>query len=182
MVLPYLCTWKYQISRSRLFRVVSGQAFYVSKDEDPHNLSGQQVPMFDHIHNKKQNFLVFGLNIPSSSLSLALSMHITQNSLTPHTIPSCICAHGWDPPEPSLLQTEQLFQPLCVCQMFQPLHCTLLDSLQYVCILLSWTLTPGVSPGLSRAEGSFTHLNLLAMLFLVQPRRLLKLERCFEIS
>lgn len=87
-------------------------------------------------HNKKGFFLIFELNIPSFSLSLALSMHIAQNSLTLHTIPSCICTHGWDPPEPSLLQTAQLFQPLCVWQMLQALYCTLLDSLQYVCILL----------------------------------------------
>lgn len=96
-----------------------------------HNLSGQWVPMFDHTQNKKVFFLVFELNIPCFNLSLALWMHFTKRSLT-----SCICTHGWGPPELSLLQTQQLFQPLCVCQMLQPLHCTSLDSLQYVCILL----------------------------------------------
>lgn len=110
--------------------------------------------MFDHTHSKKVFFLVFELNSPSFNLSLVLSMHIAKKNLTLHTIPSYICTHGRDPPEPPVLQTKQLFQPLCVCQMLHPLHCALLDSSSLSASFLSCTQTPDVSPGLSRGEGS----------------------------
>lgn len=139
----------------------------------PPQPSGQGVPMFDHTHNKKEFFILFELYIPCFDLSLALSIHISKKSLTLHTIPSCICTCWCDPPEPSVIQSKQLFQPFCECQMLQPLHCTLLVSLQYVCILL---VLDTAARCLTSAEQRWriTYLNLLAML--------LKSEGCFKIS
>ena len=78
------------------------------------------------------------------------------------------------------LRSSQLFQPFLVWQMLQslyPLCGSVLESVQYVCslpVLGSPVLDSAFQMCLTRAEkgGRITSLDLLATLFLTQPRRL----------
>ncbi|KAK4831314.1 hypothetical protein QYF61_016803, partial [Mycteria americana] len=81
-------------------------------------------------------------------------------------------------PEPSLLQTEELSQPVFIAEVLQPsdhLHGPALDSLQQVHILLRFgapELDAALQGGLTRAEqrGRIPSLALLATLLWMQPR------------
>lgn len=133
----------------------------------------RSIPMF------RWSFLYFHL----CPLPLVQSLDAAEKSLALSMPYQAVTHIGEITPEPSLLQARQsqISQPLLDCQMLQsPNHLCgpSLDSLlhAHVCIELgSPKLDPALELCLTRAEqrGRITSLSLLAMLFLMQTRRLL---------
>lgn len=156
-----------------------------------HDLSGQHVPVFDHVHSMK-GFCILKWNflfLLSHTLCL-LSFHWA--SLTEvwcclfyflSTSPNPIFIHiDKILPKPSLPQAQQsqLSQTLLVWQVLWVLHlCGLLLDSHYYNHVLSMpeprTSAPEVSPQCLIQE-SITCLDILAAVFLMQPIRPLAIQ------